>query len=79
MSLIFFFINVFLMYKLDAIFDFLAAGDSEMDMKVTTLGISSTIMILYNMIAWPYIHEKSEMRPHIRLIKTENERANELI
>ena len=56
----------------------LGAGDPNLEFKTTTLGISATIMILYNMVAWPYIHEKSELRPKIRMIKSELERANEL-
>ena len=79
LSLFLFMLNVFFMYKIDVIFDFLAAGYQGLDMNVTTLGITSTIMILYNMIAWPYIQEKSSMRSDIRLIKSEKERADELI
>lgn len=67
------------MYKLEDVFLFLGAGTVGMEYKVTTLGISATIMILYNMIAWPYIHECQEAKPPIRTLKTERERAWQLI
>lgn len=73
--LVFFGINITLMYKLEPVFNFLGAGTNDQDYKVTTLGISSTIMILYNMIAWPYIHEQQELKPPIQTLKTERERA----
>lgn len=77
-SIICFFINVLLTYHLETLFDFLGAGPrNSSDYKVATLGIAATIMILYNMIAWPHIHEQSE-KSHLRSIKSEMGRAQEL-
>ena len=39
------------------VFAFLGMGNAHQNYDVTSLGISATIMILYNMIGWPYIHE----------------------
>ena len=66
------------MYKLDVVFEVLGAGDPNLDFKVTTLGFTATIMILYNMVAWPYIQQQSYARPPIRMIHCEEERIAEL-
>ena len=50
-------------------------GNSEESVEITTLGISATIMILYNMIAWPYIHELTDEKMPITKIVLENDRA----
>lgn len=44
-----------------------------------SLGITASMMILYNMLAWPYIHEVAESRPPIENFKTEESRVDELI
>jgi len=50
-------LNVWLIFDIENVFEWLGAGDSTMSYDVTSLGISVTIMILFNMIAWPNIHE----------------------
>lgn len=70
---------MFLIYEVEVVFNYLGAGEEKLDHRATTLGISSTILILYNMIAWPYIHEKQDQRTRIGDIRTEKERAIELI
>lgn len=73
-----FFVSVLLIFYLEDVFYLIGGGPGkEADYKVTTLGISATIMTLYNMIAWPHIHEKSE-KIRIHSVKTEMGRAKEL-
>jgi len=56
--LFFFFCSLGLIQFYRNIFELLGMGDPSMaDSEITTLGISATIMILYNMIGWPYIYE----------------------
>ena len=50
-------------------------GSSTQPTKITTLGITATIMILYNMIAWPYIHELTQKRTPIDKLMSETHRA----
>ena len=77
-SIICFFLSVLLIFYIEEVFEVIGAGPGKgTDYKVTTLGISATIMTLYNMIAWPHIHEKSE-KIRIHNVKTEMGRAKEL-
>jgi hypothetical protein len=71
-------LNVLLIFYIKEIFELIGAGPGlGAEYKVTTLGISASIMVLYNMIAWPHIHEKSE-ETRIHNIKSEMGRAMEL-
>ena len=60
---------------LEPVCEFFGINHGQTDYKVTTLGICATIMILYNIIAWPYIHECTNMKKNIKLMHTQAERA----
>jgi len=66
-SIIIFLGALTLMFFREPIFTFFGMGNPfEFDKDVTTLGISATIMILYNMVGWPYILEVTNMKPNFR-------------
>ena len=62
------------------VFSVFGMGDPENeDTKITTLGISATIMILYNMIGWPYIHELTKDKLTIEKLKEDIQRAYAIV
>jgi hypothetical protein len=77
MSLVFFLIALVLLRSFPSLcIELLGMGDPLQSMEVTTLGYSATIMILYNMIAWPFILHMTLMnRPDISSLNDERERA----
>ena len=62
MSVTSFLLTALFTFYIETIFDFMGMGDVNEDFKVTTLGLSAAIMILYNMIAWPFIHESTNKK-----------------
>ena len=78
MTLVCFSINVWLIFDIEGVFEYLGAGDSKMEYDVTSLGISTTIMILFNMVAWPNIHESAEKSKPISEMDDEKDRADDL-
>jgi len=68
-------LSLALIQYLKDVFWLLGMGNPEEKVEITTLGISATIMILYNMIAWPYIHELTSKRTPIDKLVSENDRA----
>ncbi len=75
-NILYFFFSLALIQFYKDIFQFLGMGDpSNEDTKITTLGITATIMILYNMIGWPYIYERTKEMKGVDTIKDEKDRA----
>ena len=54
-TLLCFGLTLMLIGYMEPIFNFLGVGSADQEYKVTTLGLSATIMILYSMVCWPYI------------------------
>jgi len=60
---------------IEEVFSLFGMGDPTESNEITTLGISATIMILYNMIAWPYIYELTDKRTDVDKMPNETARA----
>jgi hypothetical protein len=57
-TLVCFSINLYLIFDINNFFEYIGAGETSVsESEVTSLGISVTVMILFNMIAWPNMHE----------------------
>lgn len=66
-SIFIFSFSLVLMFFREPIFQFFGMGNPfEKDQDVTTLGISATIMILYNMVGWPFILETTNAKANFR-------------
>jgi len=59
----------------DLLFPLFGVGAVDESREITTLGISAVIMILYNMIAWPYIMTKTLNKTQLQNFTDEKERA----
>ena len=58
----------------------LGIGNPEEDEQgISTLGLTSTIMILYNMVAWPFIYQITMSRTPIDKMLEESKRADALV
>ena len=69
-----------LIFAREPIFGFLYMGNPfEQNEPVTTLGISATIMILYNMVGWPYILELTAKSPRFRDFSDKDKRAKAML
>ena len=82
-TVIYFLIALVLIAFYEDIFETLGMGDPENeDINISTLGISATIMILYNMIGWPYLEETTNDKytnTPIDKIENDEERARTIV
>ena len=64
---------------IETVFNAVGMGDPSESYEITTLGFSAVIMILYNMIAWPWLLQRTiEHRPNMSHIYNEEDRAKAL-
>ena len=79
-AIIYFLISISMVFAYDPIFTIFGMGDPlKAGEEVQTLGISASIMILYNMVGWPLLLEMTNTKVSFENLGNDNDRAWEIV